>query len=260
MTNKTDQLLTLLKHDYVAVLGANLVGIYLHGSYVLGSYNDQVSDLDYVVVIKHPLTIADKRNLMTRTLADLWPLAPAKGLEFHVLLVADTQHFSQPLPFDFHFSTAHYAEYQEDPTTYLKTMHGVDPDLAAHLTILTAAGQVLIGPAIKQVFAPVPPADYWASLVFDIANAPTMILQQPMYTILTLCRVWAYQQAGLILSKADGGKWALAYLSAPNQALVRQALAAYQRSESSSAAYDDSQLTAFATMMLSRLGIEPLDN
>ena len=76
---RTQQLLTTLVTSYTQLLGPNLVGIYLHGSYVLGSYNEDVSDLDYVVVVRHALTATNKRELMSVTLHKLWPLAPKKG-------------------------------------------------------------------------------------------------------------------------------------------------------------------------------------
>ena len=156
MMTSTPRLLQAIQQTTTAILKTNLVGIYLHGSYVLGSYNEQVSDLDYLIVVRRSLTLAEKRQLMTATITQLWPLAPHKGLEFHVLLLSATQHFVHPCPFDFHFSKYHYEDYQRTPLAYLKAMHGTDPDLAAHLTILQAAGQVLLGPAITTVFGPVP--------------------------------------------------------------------------------------------------------
>ncbi|WP_155832630.1 nucleotidyltransferase domain-containing protein [Butyrivibrio sp. AE3006] len=33
------------------ILGDNLVGIYLHGSYVMGCFNLQKSDLDLIIVV-----------------------------------------------------------------------------------------------------------------------------------------------------------------------------------------------------------------
>jgi streptomycin 3"-adenylyltransferase len=51
---------------------------------------------------------------------------------------------------------------------------------------------------------------YWDSIKSDIANAETAIVQLPMYTVLNLCRVRAYQQDQLIISKQAGGEWGTA--------------------------------------------------
>lgn len=59
---QTSQLLERLKKEYTRILKDNMVGIYLHGSYVMGSYNEEVSDLDYIVVVKEPLNFNDKKN------------------------------------------------------------------------------------------------------------------------------------------------------------------------------------------------------
>ena len=96
MMTSTPRLLQAIQQTTTAILKTNLVGIYLHGSYVLGSYNEQVSDLDYLIVVRRSLTLAEKRQLMTATITQLWPLAPHKGLEFHVLLLslAWTSHYN----------------------------------------------------------------------------------------------------------------------------------------------------------------------
>ncbi|MFC6201717.1 aminoglycoside adenylyltransferase domain-containing protein [Lactiplantibacillus nangangensis] len=251
MSNRTSELLNKLKVETTELLAENLVGIYLHGSYALGSYNEQVSDLDYVIVIKRPLSFTAKQALMTKTITDLWPLSPAKGLEFHVLLLADTQHFKQPLPFDFHFSKMHYSDYMANPNHYIEAMTGTDPDLAAHLTILTKAGKVLVGPPIATVFSPVPVADYWNSLMFDVADAPQTIVEHPMYTILNLCRVLAYHREKLILSKAGGGQWGLTRLPSRYHALIEAALAAYRDNATQDLSqYSEEDLTEFATWLL----------
>ncbi|BDR60419.1 nucleotidyltransferase domain-containing protein [Lactobacillus xylocopicola] len=48
---KTHHLITKLKEQTTAIIKDNLVGLYLHGSLVLGGYNPQVSDIDFIVVI-----------------------------------------------------------------------------------------------------------------------------------------------------------------------------------------------------------------
>ena len=131
--DKTNQLLALLKTSYTSILTTNLVGIYLHGSYVMGCFNPAVSDLDYLVVVNSPLSNKAKASIMHVTLEKLWPLSPAKGLEFHILLKQDLSTFSEPVPFDFHFSKMHYQEYLREPAKYINQMHGTDPDLTAHL-------------------------------------------------------------------------------------------------------------------------------
>ena len=58
----TPHLLQAIQQTTTAILKTNLVGIYLHGSYALGSYNEQVSDLDYLIVVRRPLTLAENSS------------------------------------------------------------------------------------------------------------------------------------------------------------------------------------------------------
>lgn len=227
MMVNTKKCLQELKDNYQKILRSNLVGIYLHGSYAMGGYNEAISDLDYLVIVKERLSTSTKQQLMAVTVKKLWPLAPEKGLEFHVLLLANVQHFHQPVPFDLHFSKMHFKHYQANPINYITNMQGTDPDLAAHITIINHFGQVLVGQPIRQVFDKVPPKVYWQSIVFDIENAEIAILSQPVYTILNLCRALAYKQARLITSKLAGGKWALHHLDNGAALLIRQAITVY---------------------------------
>lgn len=43
------------------IIGDNLVGIYLHGSYVMGCFNPKKSDLDFIIVVNEKMDDASKR-------------------------------------------------------------------------------------------------------------------------------------------------------------------------------------------------------
>ncbi|MGP3638842.1 aminoglycoside adenylyltransferase domain-containing protein [Lentilactobacillus hilgardii] len=252
----TQRCLQRLKYNYQKILGDNLVGIYLHGSYVMGGYNENVSDLDYLVIVKTPLSFLIKRQLMAITIEKLWPLAPAKGLEFHVLLLPNVKHFRQPMPFDFHFSKMHFQHYQKDPTDYIKSMKGTDPDLAAHITIINHFGRVLVGRPVYQIFDKVPQKIYWQSIIFDIENAKTTIISQPVYVILNLCRALAYKKDRLITSKLSGGQWGLKHLDSQSGSLIQQALTEYTRHRlKSTFSASTDELNIFATKMITKLDL-----
>lgn len=171
-----------------AILGGELVGIYLHGSAAMGCFRAAVSDLDLLAVVGSPLSRRTK----------------------------------------------------------------TDRDLAAHFMMTLHRGRRLWGKEISAVFSDVPPAAFWDSLRNDLSDCETVILTQPVYVILNLCRALAYREAGLFLSKEEGGAWALAHLSAPDaKALVAQALAAY--AGEGSMAPEEQSAAAFARTMLCRL-------
>nr|WP_301711032.1 aminoglycoside adenylyltransferase domain-containing protein [Oenococcus sicerae] len=248
--DKTDKLLSLLKSKYEKILADNLVGIYLHGSYVMNCYNPAISDLDFIVVIKNPLNNQTKEKIMSIIIKDLWPLAPAKGLEFHVLLKSDLITFVEPVPFDFHFSKMHYQAYLADSQSYIKRMKGTDPDLTAHLMIVRKYGQVLIGRPINEIFCAVPKQAYFRSILFDVADAEKEIMHKPMYIILNLCRVLAFKKDSLVTSKLSGGQWALQNVAEKYQQLIKSAIFDYQSVSYGQIQYQVTGLRDFAEYML----------
>lgn len=208
------------------IIGDNLVGIYLHGSAVMGCFNRQKSDLDLIIVIKDDLTAAVKRQYMNMA-ATLNGQAPAKGIEFSIVKEAVCRPFVYPTPYVLHFSAAHLEWYQSNPADYVEKMNGTDKDLAAHFMILYHRGRTLCGKEIREVFSEVDPADYFDSIWSDIENAVEEITENPMYITLNLCRVLAYQKERRILSKMEGGKWGLKNLPIKYASLLSDALAEY---------------------------------
>lgn len=80
--NKTQELFRHMIRGYQNILDDNLVGIYLHGSFVLGSFNPNGSDLDYIIVVEQALSIETKKDIMKYTIDYLLPFAPKKGWSF----------------------------------------------------------------------------------------------------------------------------------------------------------------------------------
>lgn len=241
-------LLQRVCNEYAHILGPKLTGIYLHGSMAFGCFTWATGDIDFLVVAEEPLTQEEKEALI-RVLLDLSPDAPPKGFEMSVVLRADCKPFRYPTPFELHFSNAHHHRAEADLSAYCRDMHGDDPDLAAHCTVLWHRGEVLLGAPISQVFGEVPRSCYVDSILADVRSAPEDIRENPVYVVLNLCRVLAFLQDGAVLSKRQGGEWALTHLPEESHPMVTAALAAY-----GGAAFPEGMaLEAFATDMLGRI-------
>ena len=208
------------------ILQDNLTGIYLHGSAVMGCFNPLKSDIDLIVVAERPLSDDVKRAYMDMTVR-YNALGPAKGIEMSVVLRKVCKPFVYPTPFELHFSAGHLAWYRKDPDDYICKMNGVDKDLAAHFTIIRSRGRCLYGLPVSEVFGEVPGCDYMDSIWNDIAEAPENITKDTMYLTLNLARVLAYKEEKLVLSKKEGGEWALSKLPAEYSPLILDALREY---------------------------------
>ena len=241
-------------HEFAAsskgILNDNLLGVYLHGSAAMGCFNPAKSDIDLIVVIKDPMDGAAKRAFMEMTVR-LNALGPKKGIEMSVVRQAACRPFIYPTPYELHFSAGHLPRYLDDPEEYIREMNGTDRDLAAHFTVIRRRGRCLFGPPIEEVFAEVPKEDYLDSIRRDVEDAREDLLDNPVYFVLNLARVLACMKDGTVLSKKEGGEWALGHLPPEYRAVVRTALEEYTKGVD--AAYDPAATKAYADYMLEQL-------
>ena len=246
-----ERLLGVFVEQSRAILGENLVGVYLHGSLAMGCFNPRSSDVDLLVVVREDIPLKVKRWYMER-IAALHRDAPGKGLEMSVLRADVCSPFVYPTPFLMHFSAMHLERYLAAPDVYAEQMNGIDRDLAAHCMVVRHRGRTLYGKPIPLVFAEVPAGDYLDSILADAADAAAEIARHPVYYVLNLCRILAYRRERLILSKREGGEWALANLEDPaHRALVCGALREYETGEPMDA--DTADTAGFAAFMLGQI-------
>ena len=250
LTPQTESLIRGFAEESRNILQDNLVGIYLHGSAVMGCFNPEKSDIDLIIVVDRPPDDGVKRAYMDMVLRYNGQ-APAKGIEMSIVRREVCSPFVYPTPFELHFSTGHLAWYREDPDGYIRRMNGEDKDLAAHFMIIRRRGRCVCGVPVKEVFAEVPAADYLDAILYDIAEAPEDIAGHTMYMTLNLARVLAYREEGLVLSKKEGGEWALSRLPAEYRPLVTDALREY--CESAEITYDRALAEHYAVYMTGRI-------
>lgn len=217
--------------DFICgVLGADAVGVYLHGSLAMGSFYPPKSDIDILAIVRGPLN-PDRRNQLQSGLADLSERRPIFGdIEFSAVMQLAALAPKHPLPFEAHYSSTHKAKIKAG--TYRPSPDARDPDLAAHITVARARGIALFGPPPQEAFVEIPWADYLAAIIDDLdwILRPGNLSASPYYGILNCCRVLAALRLGpgTIMSKEEGAEWALANLPPEHGALITQALTAYR--------------------------------
>ena len=203
--------LTAALHD---VLGECLLGVYVHGSAVLGGWRPEKSDVDVLVVQDVVRGAEAAAAAALATLAD----CPGTGLEIsgvdrHAVAVP-----SPPWPFSWHFG----GSAADHPTPIMGPDHPGDPDLALHYAVTRAFGWAAHGPPPTQLIGHVAASDVLAALrrelTWAVAEAPAA------YAVLNACRAWAYLRTGVLMSKVAGGRWVLDHEVA-STAVVATALA-----------------------------------
>ena len=250
ISQEIDSLLNSFVGQSKDILKDNLVGVYLHGSLAMGCFNPKRSDIDLIIVVNEPLSAPIKREYL-EMVVEHDANGPAKGIEMSIVLENVCKPLVYPTPFELHFSKGHLDWYKEDPDEYIREMNGTDKDLAAHFTIINKRGKCLYGPSIKEVFGEVPSSDYMDSIWYDVENAKKEITKYPMYLTLNLTRVLAYKEEGLVLSKKEGGEWAIDKLPEEYHLLVRAALNEYL--ENVDVVYDKRLAKRYAKYMIKRI-------
>lgn len=248
MEIRVQKILEQIKCLSIQTFEESLVGVYVHGSLALGCFSWENSDIDFIVVLKDSPTQAQKEKYISGLL-DINKNSPPKGLEMSIVLEKYTRQFVYPTPFELHFSKAHLKQSTENINDYCQHMNGTDKDLAAHFTIINHSCINVWGKTSKDTFGEVPQKDYWDSIIYDIENAEEDIVENPVYTILNLCRVFAYKKDDLILSKKDGGNWGIKHLDKQYAGLIKNALDMYQGGASFALEATDDCLVNFAKYM-----------
>lgn len=222
-----EQLMRRIKLQYADLLTDNLLGIYLHGSLAAGCFHWERSDIDFLVVVRHALP-AEKKIALVEALYSLREEAPPEGFEMSVVTEKACRAGGFPMPYELHYSSRWVRDYERDPRGFCERMHGEDPDLTAHVLSLYAYGTAVFGPSIPRVFAEAHREDALCAIRGDVADAGEHLHERPVYYVLNLCRALAYLRESLVLSKKEGGEWAMKHLDRTHQGVIQAALNAYQ--------------------------------
>lgn len=228
-----------------AVSGSQLAGAYLHGSAVLGGFDARRSDIDILVVCDGPMTPA-QQSAVAEALSERRLPCPGRGLELSIVTLQATRHPTAEPAFELHLTTA-----AEDTKVIDGHQRGGDPDLVLHFAVCRRAGR-LLGPGLPaaEVFSPVPDGLVAAQLVTELRWGAEAAPGE--YAVLNACRAWRFAADGALVSKIDGGQWALGRVHGPDRELVRNAL---DRQRSLPAAeLDRDAVRQFVVQALSRLG------
>lgn len=216
-------ILDAITDDFRKILGDNMIGLYVHGSIAFGCFTWERSDVDFLVVVRRPLSHEQQTELI-RALFGYVQDSPPKGLEMSVVLEKYCRDFVYPTPFELHFSDAHLADYAADLDGHCRALHGcLDPDLAGHFAVTRAVGIAWDGPPTDEVFLPVPREAVLESILADV----TEFGDDSLYHTLNLCRTLAFVRENLILSKAEGARWAAERLPEEYREIAEHALSCY---------------------------------
>jgi len=210
-----------------AVLAADIVGVYLFGSAVLGGLRAE-SDLDLLVVSKRRTTRAEKQCLVDgllavsgrRTAHGMW-----RRIELTIVVESDVKPWRYPPGFDFQYGDWLRSEFESGNLEPWPTR--VNPDLALLITMVAQANTPLLGPPPAEIFERVPENDLRRAMADEIDGLRSDISSDTCNVILTLARMWSTLATVVIRSKDAAADWALERLPEAQRPVLRRARAIY---------------------------------
>jgi Domain of unknown function (DUF4111) len=182
------------------LLGDDLVGVYRHGSEVLGGGGPR-SDVDVLAVSGRHVTADGRASLVA-----LCRTVPK--LEFDLVVAAEIKPWRHPAPYELHFWWGRGEGLGP----------GTNTDLAAVITMTLTGNRTLYGPPPAEVFDPVPRADYVGGILRDIDDP----------SLLMVARVWAGVSTDEVHSKLRAAEWALPRLPDEHKPVLEHAVAYYR--------------------------------
>lgn len=198
----------------------NILGIHLHGSAVLGGLRPH-SDLDLLVVVRRPTTVAERRSLT----AELMKVSGGahRPVELIVVVQDEVRPWRYPPNCEYLYGEWLRADYERG----VVPGPGPLPDLAPLLTVTLLGNATLHGAPPAELLAPVPAADLRHAVVEGIPGLMADLGSDTRNVLLTLARIWVTLATGDIRAKDTAADWVLARLPDEHRPVLARARAVH---------------------------------
>jgi len=203
----------------------NVVGVYLHGSGVLGGLRPD-SDLDVLVVVRRSLRHQERLALLNGLLDISGRRArrePGRPVELTVVVHADVNPWRYPPRVDFVYGEWLRTDYEDG----LVPAAHPEPDLAVLITMTTDGDAALQGPPPSSVLPAVPSKDVTGASAGGVLDLLEELDSDTRNVLLTLARVWTTMAIGALMPKDAAADWVLARLPTEHHQLMQLARDGY---------------------------------
>jgi predicted nucleotidyltransferase len=201
------------------VLRDRLVGIYIHGSVALGSFDPEHSDVDFLVVTEAELDERDV-ELLAELHGRLGERLDGSYLPLGVFRRFDPERVMHP-------------HIESRGGRLFVDRHGGETVIYRH--VLRESGVVLRGPPPRELIDSIGAVDLRWGVCDVLENWWRPMLERTSdelweapyrhYAVVTMCRVRFTLETGAVVSKPDAAQWALAHVDAPWRDLIIRAAA-----------------------------------
>ncbi|MEV4619197.1 aminoglycoside adenylyltransferase domain-containing protein [Asanoa sp. NPDC049573] len=187
-----------------ATIDADLLGVCLHGSAVLGGLRP-ASDVDVLAVARRSLSDGQRRALVAGLLPISGAAVGARPVELTVVVQAEVRPWRYPPVGDFLYGEWLRADYQAGVLPAPAPM----PGLALEVAVALAGDRPLVGPRPADLLDPVP-ADFLVRASVDgIPGLLADLHHDTRNVLLTFARIWTTLATGTVVGKDTAADWAL---------------------------------------------------
>lgn len=212
------------------IFGADLLGVYLYGSSLVGGLQ-KFSDIDLFVVSNRATTREEKERLVISLLniSGIYMKSKKLPLEMTIVEKSEINPWHYPPRFDFQYGDWLREQFEHGniepwPT---KTM----PDLALLITQVLLASTTLVGVNPEQLLIKIPYKDIILATMDALPNLMSELESDTRNVLLTLARIWSRLATDAIRSKSVAADWVINRLPERFQLVMERAKVIYKGEE-----------------------------
>jgi predicted nucleotidyltransferase len=204
------------------ILGADLLGVYLYGSALVGGLQ-KYSDIDLLVVANRMMTVEEKRKLISNLLqiSGVYMKSSKLPVEMTIVEKAAINPWKYPPHFDFQYGDWLRESFESGVIEPWSTYEM--PDLALIITQALLKSQTLWGLEPEQLLTPVPYHDFIKAMLNDLNRLATDLEHDTRNVLLTYARIWSTLETNAIRSKPAAADWVMNHLPAIYQPVIKRA-------------------------------------
>lgn len=194
-------------------LDKELVGVYLHGSMCINCFREASSDIDLLIITNRRIDREERLKIAGELIEVDQKPCP---IEMSAVAMSDLVPWKHPVKCQFHYSDFWTERYKQTISGKLKENYIVDndfedADVTSYVKLINQSGVCLYGKAIKEVFPEVSDEDFWDAISAEVDDYDFDAYNDRYFVsnILILGRILSFKVEKVILSKYEGGLWAL---------------------------------------------------
>ncbi|ASQ45168.1 aminoglycoside adenylyltransferase family protein [Legionella clemsonensis] len=204
------------------VLGADLLGVYLYGSFLVGGLQ-KYSDIDLFVVTNRAMNTKEKRELISHLLqiSGIYMKSTKPPLEVTLVEKRAINPWHYPPLFDFQYGDWLRQSFEKGNVAPWQSREM--PDLALIITQVLLKSHTLFGSKPEQLLAPVPYRDFIKAMLHDLERLSADLEHDTRNVLLTYARIWSTLVTNEIRSKPAAADWVVQRLPKRYQPVINRA-------------------------------------